>query len=321
MTVPILPTTVVGSYPARPSPEELMRAYCEGRDPFVASLESAVCAQVRAGVELVSDGQTRAGMVELFASRLAGIRMKGRPVIFGAVAFRRPVTADDLTRARTLAAGRAEVKGIVTGPYTLARGCVNSYYPREEDAAFAIARALNAEARALEAAGARAVQVDEPFFSVEMPPYARELVAEVTRGVGVPTTLHVCGRVEGILAALAEMPADVLDLEFAARPSLVEAVADAGLPQRIGLGCVRSDDARIESPEEVAALLRKACDALGPERLVVDPDCGLRNLPPASADGKLCAMVAGARAVREELGAAAPGRSPRARRGRPSRAR
>lgn len=302
MTVPeLLPTTVVGSYPAHPSHAECVTAYRAGRDPYLLSLERAVEAQVAAGLDLISDGQTRAGIVPLFAARLGGIRMKGRPVIFGEVSFRRPITTDDLVRAREVAAGRAAVKGIVTGPYTLARGCVNAYYDREEDAAFALARALNAEVRVLEAAGAPAVQVDEPFFSVDLPAYAQELVAEVVRGLEVPVTLHVCGKVAPVLDTLAGMPVAVLDLEFAADPQLLDAVADAGPPQRIGLGCVRSDDTRVETVDEVAALIRRACELLGPERILADPDCGLKNLPREAADGKLRNMVAAARLVRGEV--------------------
>ncbi|MDP6627150.1 MAG: methionine synthase [Methanopyri archaeon] len=303
MTVPeLLPTTVVGSYPVHPSHAECMAAYRTGRDPYRQSLERAVEAQVTAGLDIISDGQTRAGIVSLFASRLGGIRMKGRPVIFGDVSFRRSITTDDLVHARDVAAGRAAVKGIVTGPYTLARGCVNAYYDREEDAAFTLARALNAEVRALEAAGAPAVQVDEPFFSVDLPPYAQELLVEVVRGLEVPVTLHVCGKVAPVLDTLAVMPVAILDLEFAADPQLLDAVADTGPTQRIGLGCVRSDDDRVETVDEVAALIRRACELLGPERVVPDPDCGLKKLPREAADAKLRNLVAAARQVRDELG-------------------
>jgi 5-methyltetrahydropteroyltriglutamate--homocysteine methyltransferase len=43
----------------------------------------------------------------------------------------------------------------------------------------------------------------------------------------------------------------------------------------------------IETPEVVADRLYQALKVLPPERLVVNPDCGLRHLPSAVARAKL----------------------------------
>jgi 5-methyltetrahydropteroyltriglutamate--homocysteine methyltransferase len=61
----------------------------------------------------------------------------------------------------------------------------------------------------------------------------------------------------------------------------------------------------IETPETVAARIRRALPHVSPERLVIAPDCGMKYLPREIADGKMRAMVEGAAIVRQELAGAA----------------
>jgi 5-methyltetrahydropteroyltriglutamate--homocysteine methyltransferase len=353
-----LRTTVVGSMPMLPSRRAMMNSLWDGADPFAESLEQSVRMQVECGVDIISDGQTRRGMVELFTIPLRGIRQKARPEIVGEVEHPGPITLSDLLAAREIAgrvyremrarwgeggagspsagrgdpsagrgdrsagrgdrsAGRGdrsagdggrgsgartgiagplarrdppEVKGIVTGPFTLARSCVNRYYPTERDAAFAIAGALNRELREL-AAHTTHLQVDEPYFSVEMPQYAPELIGRTFDGVEGTRWLHVCGDTSPIITALSELPVDVLDLEFASHPELMDAAADVDSGKGLGIGAVRSDDPAVETPAQVRELLARAVDRFGPERLFADPDCGLRHMSAESARGKLAALV------------------------------
>jgi len=301
-------TTVVGSMPFTPPRQSMMRSLWDGGDPFVSSLEQSVQLQLECGVDIISDGQTRRGMVELFTIPLRGIRQKARPEIIGEVEYTGPVTVPDVVRAKEAVAGylareaaeghgrgawEPQVKGIVTGPFTLVRSCVNEHYSTERDAAFALARALNQELRQLSAHTSH-LQVDEPFYSVEMPEYAEDLVARTFDGVEGTRWLHVCGDVSPVAARLTELAVDVLDHEFAGHPELVKTFAELDFQQSLGFGSVRSDDLRVESPEEVGALLRKGADIVGPERMYADPDCGLRHLTPDSARGKLRALVSAA---------------------------
>ena len=57
----------------------------------------------------------------------------------------------------------------------------------------------------------------------------------------------------------------------------------------------------IETPETVAARIRRALPHVAPERVIVAPDCGLKYLPRDVAFGKMKAMVDGAAIVRAEL--------------------
>ena len=67
------------------------------------------------------------------------------------------------------------------------------------------------------------------------------------------------------------------------------------------LGVLDLSDMSIETPEVVAARIRRALPHVPAERIVVAPDCGLKYLPREVAFGKMCAMVEGARIVRKEL--------------------
>lgn len=298
-----LPVTVVGSYPASPSPEEMMAAYHEHEDPFIPALERAVTAQLHAGVDVVSDGQTRADMVAIFASKILGVRMKGRPVVIGDLEFVKPITVDDTVLTQKVVdeyPGRS-VKGIITGPYTMAMSVGDQHYLDIKELSFAMAKVINQEAKALQS-HVPIIQFDEPFMSQDYPDYADELIGVATEGLDVMVGLHSCGDVSNLFDKFVELPVDLLDHEFATHPGLLDVVADTDFEQNIGLGLVRSDKPDLEDQDAVAGALRKACDALGPERIMADPDCGLRHQTPVTARQKLDLVVNARNTVRTELG-------------------
>ncbi len=112
----ILPTTVVGSYPVVPG-----RGLAGMFDPLRHAAKTAVEDQLLAGIDVISDGQVRGDMIRTFTSRLPGIR--GQEVIGRVQSADHPITLSDtkyaLTRHRL-------VKGIVTGPSTLASSMCSS---------------------------------------------------------------------------------------------------------------------------------------------------------------------------------------------------
>ncbi len=290
MSFPPLATTVVGSFPASPPVNELFNFCRTGEEPFGQSLAQAIEAQIDAGIEIISDGQTRNDMVRLFASKLGGIRMRQKPVIISNIEYKNPITVDDQILARKLIGGRAMLKGIVTGPFTLAMSCQDQHYGDIEEAAMGFARALNREARNL-AGLVDVLQIDEPFFSVEYPGNAKELVDTIFQGVDIPRALHVCGDVGGIFHELVDLNVQILDHEFAAHPELIEIVADTDFDQIIGFGCVRSDSNVAESVPEISERVKKGIDSIGKCRMMLDPDCGLRHVSPGTATAKLQNMV------------------------------
>jgi 5-methyltetrahydropteroyltriglutamate--homocysteine methyltransferase len=103
------------------------------------------------------------------------------------------------------------------------------------------------------------------------------------------------------LDELAGCAADILAIE-AAQPRLDPAVLEAIAAKTVVVGVLDlSDDAPVETPEVVAERIAAALQVIQPERLQVGPDCGMKYLPRDVAFGKLQALVAGARLVRDRL--------------------
>lgn len=298
MTLPpvLLPTTVVGSYP--PVEGHGLRSLL---DRHRTALETAVADQIRAGIEIISDGQVRADMVSAFADRLPGIR-EGRVVgPIGPPAH--PITVDDVRYARSQA---RYVKGILTGPTTLAHALhldTHVYRDRSE-VALDLARVLAAEARGLVAAGACMLQIDEPILSTGTADLdaAGEAVGLVAQNLSLPVALHACGPIEGMIDALLRYPVQILDLEFAGHPGNLDVLGSRELGgKRLGLGVVVSSSDEVERVETIRVRVERGVEAFGAERLLIDPDCGLRMRSRESAFAKLSHMVEGVRAVRAGL--------------------
>ncbi len=314
-----LTTTVVGSFPARPRGRDFERSYNidVGRmtsmedaaqdqgssidpDPFKKSLEDSIQAQLEAGIDIISDGQTRNDMVTLFASKLNGIRMKTRPVVIGDVSFDSPITHDDLLYARSLVGDNVRIKGIVTGAYTMARSCVDEHYGNVENLAFDIAESLSKEVEAISDI-VDIIQVDEPFFSIDRPEYGKDLVEIVLKNTNVDKALHVCGDIKPLFEDLIEIDVDILDHEFAAHTGLDDFVSGYDFPHKLGFGCVRSDVNEAESVDKIKERILKGLDLFSEDKLLLDPDCGLRNLDQKVACQKLRNMVEARDLVEKEL--------------------
>jgi len=294
--LPVLPTTVVGSFPVdtgRGLPGLLF--------PLRHAVQKAVESQVRAGIDIISDGQVRGDMIRAFSSRLPGIR--GQDVVSTVLPASGSITVAD---TRYALSRHRFVKGILTGPTTLSFGLhiATPVYRDRADLAMDLARALAAEAKALESAGVCMLQVDEPVLSTGAADIAgaERALKVLLEGIHVPVCLHVCGDLSSVIDRLLAFPVDVLDIECAKTPQNLELVSERDLREkRIAVGCVDSGTPRVEDEDEIARRVRDAVDRLGAGRLLVDPDCGLRMLPFDSATGKLSRMVSAVRKVREEL--------------------
>lgn len=280
-------TTVVGSYPARPSSEVLSRSYHSKEDPYQESIRKAIRAQLDSGIELISDGQTRQDMISLFAQGLRGFRSREKWEIVGEVGYPGPITVEDQRSVRNIIGGTIGLKGIITGPWTLYRGSEDRCYGSEKEAAMDIAQALHREAEALSEV-CDVVQVDEPFLSVEYPAYAKEMV-ETVLDVDAPRALHACGDVSDIAEELIEYDIDILDHEFAENPGLYDVYDDLSFSQRMAVGVVTTKP-EVESLDTVKGRIERAQDIFGTD-MMIDPDCGLRNLEPTEAKKKLERMV------------------------------
>ena len=319
------PTTVVGSYPKLEPAKKALKMLRLGKasedevyDLFVEAIRGVVNDYIEAGVDIISDGeQTREDMVVYFAERVRGY-MPGewvkifdnvyfrKPIIRGEIRWTQPLTVRDWRVATEFANGRP-VKGILTGPYTMVEWSFNLYYRDRYEAIIALAREIRKEIEALVAAGAQYIQVDEPALSTrpwrEEAEIAKEALKILFNGINAKKIVHICfGRIEEILPYILDFPVDQFDLEFKnSNFRLLPYLKEYGYDKELGYGVIDVHSTQVETVDEILESIDKLMNLgiLGPEKVYIDPDCGLKRLPRSIAKAKLKNMVEAARIARE----------------------
>jgi len=287
-----LHTSVIGSYPISITTQDLMNDYfAEQQTSWTQYIEQAVHDMTAAGITYVSDGQTRDPFIQLFTRKLNGCRIRQRTEIIGRVEHQAPITVPDQIYTKRLLPRHVNLIGVLTGPYTLTKSSVDSFYHDEKQLAFDFATALRKEAELL-LKHVDLISIDEPVFSNELPEYANELIQTITKGLSRPTRLHVCGDVSRIIPRLVDMPIDILSHEFKASPHLFNVFQDYPCNRNMCIGSVRSDDTVVESVEDIVMHVNKAIAIFDKNVVQIAPDCGQRLLPRAIAFQKLKNLAA-----------------------------
>jgi 5-methyltetrahydropteroyltriglutamate--homocysteine methyltransferase len=291
----ILPTTVVGSFPAVKG-----RGLSAVLDPYRHAVRFAVSEQIRAGIDIISDGQVREGMIQTFTGKLPGIRDDS--VISSVQAAAKGITVADTRYALTQA---EKVKGILTGPSSIAHALriQTPAYRNREELVIDIAHALAAEAQALAREGACIIQIDEPILSTGVADIATgaEAIGIIAEKVDLPVCLHVCGPLEEIIDHLLRLPVAILDIEAATQPENLEIFTDKELKGKmVGCGCVASSDHEVEPVDLIRQRIERCIDIFSHDNILIDPDCGLRMHTPEGAFAKLSRMCEAAQLVRGE---------------------
>ena len=284
-------TTVIGSYPVDINNMELMKCYFEQKNiSWNKYINSAVKDMITSGLDMISDGQTRDSFVNIFTRKLKGCRIRDRTEIIGEIKYNGPITIDDQKYVRSIIPKDRQLIGLITGPYTLMKSSVDLFYKSENKLAFDFAYALKNEIQILKKY-VDMISIDEPFFSMGVPEYGKELIQILTNELSCPTRLHVCGDVSKIIPELLDMPIDILSHEFKASPKLFDAFKKYDVTKKICLGCVQSDDIRVESIDEIINHIRKGIDVFDGKIIQIAPDCGQRMLPRDVAYQKLNNLV------------------------------
>jgi len=318
----ILRTTQVGSLP---KPDYLLRArsaFARGEisreqlhELELRSTREWVEFQNEIGIDVVVDGeQYRGDMVAFFAEELEGFARGGLVRSYGNRYYRKPVITGSVRRTRPITVGWWEyaqsltdrpVKGMLTGPYTIRDWSFDEHYPTRRDAVMDLAIAIRDEAVALQEAGARYIQIDEPAVSTRMDELdlAIEALGVVTEPIEVHTITHICyGDFHNAYPKMLDLPVDQIDLEMTNSDfDLLDRFAEHPFTKSLGLGVVDSHSHRIEDPEDVVKGIERAIGLIPPERVYVDPDCGLKTRTVEEAKDKLRVIVDAVGRVRERL--------------------
>jgi 5-methyltetrahydropteroyltriglutamate--homocysteine methyltransferase len=250
--LPLLPTTLVGSYaqpdwlidreklrlrfPPRVRAQELWRVAPEWLEQAQDDATLlAIRDQERAGLDIVTDGEMRReSYSNRFATALEGIdldnpgQVKTRsgamtpvPRVVGKLRRSRPVELRDMQFLRRHTDLPAKIT--LPGPFTMGQQAKDEFYRDEEAMVMDFAAAVNAEAHDLQNAGADAIQLDEPWVRNNPEAARRYAVKAINRalqGITVPTVVHIC------FGYAAVVPGDTKPHGYAFLPELADSIAE-----------------------------------------------------------------------------------------------
>jgi len=333
MSLPILPTTVVGSYSMPGWLERLKTEFFARRisrqeldEIHDSAVKAAIKDQEVCGLDIITDGELRRdNMIDYFAERLPGLQTDHTNkkfyydfydwVVRGKIPMASLRLADDF---RFLSQFTDHgTKFCVTGPHSLVKRIKDEHYKNEQAFATDLARVMNMELKELARAGARFIQIDEPYYSgfPEDFQWGVKVLNTLVEGVDAKIALHVCygnrygkpswaGNYKYLFPAILEANVQQVTLEFARRGGEdLELFKEFPNKLELGVGVIDVKTHEVETPEIVAERIRKALKFVPAERVFVLPDCGCLHLPQEVAFSKLRTMVQGTKIVRKELGA------------------
>ncbi len=316
-----------GSYPRigdRPEQQQHRQAYAQHERGEISDEEfervqdevtrEVIEEQVRAGLDVVTDGQVRwYDPISHFARKLEGCEINGllrffdtnfyfrQPVIRGKLVRRESILKREFTFARGIS---KSVKPVVTGPYTLARLSINRRGDGFQPLVDEFASVISQEVRELAEAGAELIQIDEPAILKNPADFqvfekaVQKVVAE--KGKSRVALYTYFGDVVPLYQKLLKLPVDVLGLDCTYSPKLPEAIASFGCEKELGVGLIDGRNTRLERENEVIDVLKLILPAVKSERVYLNPSCGLGDyLPRVIAFKKLQNMVSIAEKARK----------------------
>lgn len=332
--LPAFATTTIGSFPqtkdVRKWRADLKKGIItqEEYDKAIAEeTESTIRLQEQLDIDVLVHGEfERNDMVEYFGEQLAGYaftqygwvqsygsRCVKPPVIYGDVYRPADMTVRWSSYAQSLT--DRPVKGMLTGPVTILQwSFVRNDQPRETTT-YQIALAILDEVQALEKAGIKIIQIDEPAIREGLPlrkadqqnylNWAVRAFRVSSSNVEDDTQIHthMCySEFNNVIKDIAAMDADVITIETSrSQMKLLNAFAgDFKYPNDIGPGVYDIHSPRVPSTDEMVDLLRKAKDVVPAAQLWVNPDCGLKTRAWPETKAALEAMVEAAKILRAE---------------------
>ena len=311
----------------------------QGEELAAAKLDATLLAlkwQEDADIDIVCDGEmSRQHFVHGFLEYVDGIdfahkvemgiradRYKAMvPVVRGALKLKGRVHQAEARHAR--AHTKRKLKITLPGPMTISDTIADSHYGDKVKMAMAFAGLLNQEARALEKDGVDVIQLDEPAFNVFMDDVAGwgiEALHRAIEGLKCTTAVHICygygikanidwknslgdewRQYENIFPALAKSKIGQVSLECINShvPLKLLSLLD-GKDLLVGVIDVATD--KVETPEEVAAVIGNVIKVAPKEKIIACTNCGMAPMRRDIAEAKLKALGAGAALARQKFG-------------------
>jgi len=321
ITLPLLPTTSVGSLP---KPPELLAARSRFTAGAISRREVDTLAeeatvfwlreQEALGLDVLVDGEMyRGDLVGFFAEQLDGMALGGPVRVYGNWYYRKPVIRGPIRWEQPITVGwwrfaqgrtAKPVKATVTGAYTLMDWSFDEHYGDRRAACLALAHELRKEVEALVAAGARIVQIDEPALSARAGelPLVREALDVMTDGLDAYWILHTCyGAFDTIYPAMLALPVHNFSLALAhTAVDWIAHFAIASFTADLCAGVIDVHAHAVDSVDMVRHRIEHALPLVPASGVWVAPDCGLKTRRVEDAREQLRVMVAGAALAREQ---------------------
>ncbi len=300
----------------------------------------AIQDQVRAGLDVITDGeQSRLDFNLSFYGFMEGLAMepasprrfgppahdqRGKHILLGELKASRGLgVVDEFRRLVRLAPAGPTLKASIPGPYTLSgRLQPNERYPDRWAVTEALLPLVAAEISALVEAGCTEITIDEPSMSCYAHREDTARFVDIFNRTAAPAvgkcrlSTHLCfgnykaravgpRRYAPMFPAFLDFTVDELHLEMASREfAELEMIAGIAQVRDVSVGVIDVKSYYVETPEDVAARVRRCLQFAPPERLSFAPDCGLSQTARWAARPKLENMVKGVHMVRKELGLA-----------------
>ncbi|MCC8424109.1 5-methyltetrahydropteroyltriglutamate--homocysteine S-methyltransferase [Mucilaginibacter sp. UR6-11] len=330
--LPLFPTTTIGSFPQTDDIRQLRAKLKKGdidQDQYDTEIAKATIDAIRwqeeIGLDVLVHGEfERNDMVEYFGELLDGFLFtkNGWVQSYGSRCVKPPVIYGDVSRPADMTVKWTKfaqantsklMKGMLTGPVTILQwSFVRDDQPRSVTTN-QLALAIRDEVVALEQAGIKVIQIDEPAIREGLPlrkadwatylDWAVKAFRISAAGVQDETQIHthMCySEFNDIIKHIADMDADVITIETSrSQMELLEAFADFKYPAEIGPGVYDIHSPRVPTTEEMVSLLEKAAALLPVGNIWVNPDCGLKTRKWPETKVALQNMVGAAKAARE----------------------
>ncbi|MBC1983121.1 5-methyltetrahydropteroyltriglutamate--homocysteine S-methyltransferase [Listeria booriae] len=333
LQLPLLPTTTIGSFPQSPEVRKkrsdwLKKVITDAEyEKFIEEeTERWIRIQEDLDLDVLVHGEfERTDMVEYFGQKLDGFqatkfgwvqsygsRAVRPPLVYGDVAFTEAITVKESVYAQSLT--DRPVKGMLTAPVTI----INWSFVRDDVPDYVVANqvglALRKEVEALEAAGIRVIQVDEPALREGLPlkrsrwqKYLDDAVYSfklTTTSVKNDTQIHthMCyAEFEDIIDTISALDADVISIETSrSHGEIIETFEKVGYDKEIGLGVYDIHSPRVPTTGEIQENIRRALKVIDARQFWVNPDCGLKTRKEKETVEALRDMVNATKEIREE---------------------
>lgn len=332
--LPLFPTTTIGSFPQTAEVRANRKAFRTGeisKDQYIEfnkkKIAECIALQEELGLDVLVHGEfERNDMVEYFGQHLEGYlftekawvqsygtRCVKPPVIWGDISRAHPITVDWSVYAQSKT--DKPLKGMLTGPVTI----LNWSFPREDipikQSVLQLALALRDEVLDLEKNGIKIIQIDEAALREKLPLRKSDWYSEyldfaipsfrlVHSGVKATTQIHthMCySEFTDIIPAIDDMDADVISFEASRSDLLIlDSLKKNNFKTEVGPGVYDIHSPRIPSKEEIKLVLEKILKKVAPEKLWVNPDCGLKTRQDKEVKQSLKNLVDAAKELRNE---------------------